>query len=501
MEKLLKSEQTVKRTNPLEILKDLGIIKQNKKGKIKGVYKEQKIEQMKVRKSGFDWIHLGNTDVKIKDLHRVLSNNPHLIPPRTGHMGNWSDIANGRAGIVDYNKTIIADLKIGYPLIYSNNQTEDKNLINGDGIYLPGKVIDKGESQELNLFTWDGKTFVKRDRSNALFTPFVLTDYQGELQPITKIHRDIMIKYKNFNFVMFDEEVLNNWDVVKSILKILIQSALHNDEKFTLRDIFAHEITLDGIVKRSDIQIIDSGFKVGETIYKNMDELINASKLPFIAASRPNNFFNNMKDHPRTIPALSKLISIILFSVLDTHYPLERKVEEELKTPFNPHFHWGALSLAGYPPLKRGTFANKDNIKKITNMQDLIVNELPNIYPTFFVLLPAAPFTLYPTNVHKQDHEVIEALIEEVTKETHGLENKPNIMINKVNTIVNNWLEINKEHLSGYFLNKFASKRSVLNDVELPDYSVYEELECFKELTFRQGCLIVGSLLKALDND
>ncbi|MRB61398.1 hypothetical protein GH880_28340 [Bacillus thuringiensis] len=499
MENQVKFKKVNKVNSPIEILTDLGVLKTNKKGKIKGVYKDQLIEEMSTRKAAFDWIHLGVTDVTIENFHRVLENNPHLVPPRTGHMGNWSDIANGRAGMIDYNKTVTADLKRGYPLIYSNNQTEDTQMENGDWIYLPGSLIESGNRKLLKLYTWDGKQFVERSRENSLFTPFVLTSLDGELLPLTKFHWDKMTKYNHLDFVMFDSVVIQNWKLVSDMLRTLVKTSIDNPTiNIELKDIFAHEVSLDGTIQRSNIEFDGSGFKVGDTYFDNISELVEASMLPLLAVAEPDSFFDNMSSWPKKVPVISKMITTMLFSILNAHYRNCQIDRETMCQPFNPHFHWGALSLAGYPPFVKGTFSNRTNLKKISDMQQVILQNFPEIDPTFFVLLPVAPFTLYPTSVNPQDFEPLERLAYKVQESTRGLENKPNIMMKEVGGIVENWIFENESKLSNYFLNKFSKRRSVLNEIDLPEYSEYVELPAFKTLTFKQGCIITGHLLNQL---
>lgn len=485
---------------PVEILSDLGLLKTNKKGKLKGTFKDFDIESMDKRKLSFDWIHLGLTDVQIGQLRSLLASNSVLIPPRTGHMGNWGDIAHGRAGLIDYNKTIIADFKVGYPLIYSNNQTEDAAMQNGDSIYLPGSIVEKGSCKELELYTWSGQEFIQMSRSNSLFTPFVLTPVEGKFVPITHLHWERMIQHSTFPFSKFDATVVENWELVSRILHILVESSI-KDHSIELQDIFAHEVSLNGIVKRSSIHTSGNGFQVGDVYYSSVSELVNASMLPLFAVTKPDEFFGNMHSWPKAIPVISKLVSTILFPLLNTHYPNYDIDRNTMTKPFNPHFHWGALSFAGYPPYKKGTFANKDNIKVIEKMHQIIVDNFSTVDPTLFVLLPASPLTLCPTSAHEQDYEPVNQLLKSVQQSTVGMENKPNLMVEEINTIVDRWLGQHRNNLSGYYLNRFSSKRSVLNKVvNLPDYSRAIEVPAFNSLTFKQGSIIVGCLIEQLGN-
>ena len=55
-----------------------------------------------------------------------------------------------------------------------------------------------------------------------------------------------------------------------------------------------------------------------------------------------------------------------------------------------------------------------------------------------------------------------------------------------------------KGELSDYFINKFTNKRSVINQIELPEHSDLLDIPEFDNLTFKQGCIIVGILLDKL---
>ncbi|MBG9590195.1 DUF6025 family protein [Cytobacillus firmus] len=486
---------------PIEVLLDLGVLRRNKKGVLKGVFKEHSLTDLIERKEGFDWIHMGVTDIKIGDLQKVLKEYKQLVPPRTGHMGNWEDIANGRAGMIDYNKSVITDLKLGYPLIYSNNQTEDSSMLQGDWIYLPGSKVQYGKKEELELFSFDGTEFIKRDRNSSYFTPFMLTKIENTMTPLTSYHWENMKHLVEFKFRMFDSLVVERWDLVSSILQTLVQYSL-SEQLFGIGDIFAHQVTLSGEVNRSDINYLGNNkFKVGNTLFESANELISASMLPLLAVSNPNNFFNNIATYPKNVPVISKSVTTMLFAILNTHIPTNTDNEaNKLNYPFSPHFHWGALSLGGYPPYKKGTFSNKDNIRLLKEMKKVIIENYPEINPSFFVILPAAPLTIFPTSAQPGDHEYLRNLVSRVQQNTVGLENKPNLMLKAVEATVTDWLNENKGFLSEYFLNKFTNRRSVLNSIDLPEYSEIVEYEEFSNLTFKQGCMIVGSLLEKLND-
>ncbi|MEU6942581.1 DUF6025 family protein, partial [Streptomyces rubiginosohelvolus] len=122
-------------------------------------------------------VHVGTHDLPVGTLLDALAKDPSLLPPRTGHLGNWEDIAAGRAGPMDFNTAVCGDGH-GYPLIYGFTRTE-ADTAGGDEAYQPGCLIDQGKRHVLPLHTWDGSRFVRRDRSAPLFCPLVQAEVDG----------------------------------------------------------------------------------------------------------------------------------------------------------------------------------------------------------------------------------------------------------------------------------------------------------------------------------
>lgn len=174
----------------------------------------------------FRVINLAKKNIQIKNLITIIKSNTDITPPRTGHIGNWGEISKGYAGTLDYNKLICQEQDIGYPLIYNFNQTENKCLSSGDTVYLPGSIISDGNRKLLPIHTWNGNYFINRNRENSYFSPFVLTEFDGQKESLITVQKKRMNKLQNFNFRYLESEILNEVELVKSIFKLLIEDAI-----------------------------------------------------------------------------------------------------------------------------------------------------------------------------------------------------------------------------------------------------------------------------------
>lgn len=97
-------------------------------------------EALTERGGVFAPVHLGTRDVRVGTLLDAVHAEPGLLPPRSGHLGNWEDIALGRSGPMDFN-TAVCGGGHGFPLIYGFTQTEAEET-GGDDVYLPGSLVE-----------------------------------------------------------------------------------------------------------------------------------------------------------------------------------------------------------------------------------------------------------------------------------------------------------------------------------------------------------------------
>jgi hypothetical protein len=479
---------------PVQFAAELGLLGDEPNAKLPPA----RLEELGRRTCAFDWVHLGQTDLSIGKLLSLIESDTRLLPPRSGHLGNWEDIAHGRAGAMDFNRAI-AGRGLGYALIYCFNQTEDAALQGGDWVYLPGSLVDQGRRTELSLFTWDGTRFVRRTRELPLFTPFVLSEVEGQLVPITRIHWNRMQRFRAFQFRLEAAVIREHEPLVRAILHTLLEeAAVQKNARRAFQDLLSHQVALDGRMWRTSIERQGAGYRIGEVSYASTAELVDATMLPFLAATEPDAFFARISELPRCMPIMSNLLVAMLSGMLGTHYPGCTSDRATMTQPFNPHFHWGARDMAGYPPRRKGYFAEKSTIRSARQICQAIIDRFAEVDPLFFILMPSAVFMVCPTSAHPRDGVLVAELIASVRHATDELAGRPEQMADMIGQVVREWLSAARGALSGYFLDRFHARRGVLHTGELPRDSEPVEPEGFRALTLRQACMMVGALVETL---
>jgi hypothetical protein len=453
------------------------------------------VEEFAARRRAFDWVNMGTTDLPVGRLLAALRATPGLLAPRTGHLGNWGDIAASRAGLLDYNRVICGPRVLGYPLVYDLNQTEDDTGRDGDSIYLPGSLVDGHRRTALRLFTWDGAGFAERPRDRPLFCPLVLTPVGGALAPLSRIHRQNDAGLGVFRFAYGSTFLRWRADLVRAILHELLDWArMRPDPPRAIGDVMDRVVTLDGAVRRAAVVPDGRGFLAGDTRYADTTALVDAAMLPLLAADEPDAFFARIGELPAELPLLSVLTVGLLYALLGAHYPGVAIDRDAMTRPINPHVHWGALGMAGYPPRRRGYFREK--VKQARDLCRVIVDHFEEIDPVLFVLLPASIFALWPAPGEPRDAALVENLIRRIHDATDPLIGKPNLMMPAVDREVAAWLAAARSELSPYFLGRFTDRRSVCNQAPLPEPGEPIEPGGFSDLTIGQASMAVGALLE-----
>lgn len=476
-------------TEDINILKELNLVDD---------YNEQLKSFKKMKTSfSFAWVNLANKPLKLSKLFEFIKYNPYVVPPRTGHVGNWNDIIDGYISYRNDNTIICSQEKTGYPLIFDLTQTEDMLMKTGDLTYLPGSVIDQGNRRLLTYFTWDGNNFIERSRENSLFVPFVLTKVNDTLIPIIKVHQDRYKKYEHINFIMFSSVILKKREFIKKILNAVIDDIIKEDkQEHELKFIINRVVTLDGQVFYNNVRINDNCFYVGETKYDNVSSLVDAILYPYMAAANPDEFFSNIKNMPNCMPLLSNHFSVILTSILYTHLPNNWDNSKSILASYNcnTHIQWGGIEMAGYPPRDLGYFHRE--VRYVRTIHRRILKLFDNIEPIYFILLPSSIFLLWPNDYHPKDLVLIEELIYMINIEESlsGLSHKA--LYNKINDKVNNWIKKVENQLSDLFKNRFISNKPSIYSNYKVKKNIFLEPKGFSDLTIQQASMLVSSLFE-----
>jgi hypothetical protein len=445
------------------------------------------VEDYTNRNLAFDWLHGGRLSMTIKELSKVIGE-LESAPVRTGHLGNWQEIAAGRGCALDHNGTVCGKRKLGIPFITDFNQTENDAMNSGDVVYLPGSIINKMERNSLKIFTWDGSGFVERSRDSSYFVPFVLVPSEDELTALTTIQKRNFIAYKNTKFI--SSLVFENISLVKEIFLALFEYVRIEKNCFLkLSDLVDRSVSLDGQLFREELCYSNGCYKLGESSYASVNELISAIFLPMKAAHSPNDFFGDIKEMPKVMPFLSLALSCALDYVLNNFQEINENAN------FNTYFEWGAFGSAGYPPRSRGYYKQKARLIRI--IYEILVKLMPEINPVLFILLPSSIFNLLPNSAYPNDAYYVNELISLVRQAGEELENSaPDILMNRIEKIVGLWFPQYKHQLSSYYLARFTKERCIHHQTLYHEYGEAMELPQFEQLTLQEACMMMGALHK-----
>lgn len=431
-------------------------------------------------------VHAGTHDLRIGTLLDLLDRHEELLPPRTGHLGNWEDIALGRSGPMDFN-TAICGSGYGYPLIYGFTRTE-ADTEGGDETYQPGSLIDQGRRRTLPLYTWDGQGFARRDRSRPLFCPLTQTEVDGELVPLVEVHWRRMLAIPGYPFKQWATTLVDNGPLVVDMLTLLIDQADPTARKGTrLQELIRQSVRLDGEVGRCEVVRDGAGFVIDGHRFPSARALAEAVLLTVRALAEPRWFFGQIRELPPVLPVMSLQLSTVLWGLLDTHHP-DRPAGSAPESPFVTHLHWGARAMAGCPPRRGGYLVRKSTVRSLRAITAPLVEHFDEANPLAFVLLPAQAFMLCPSSTSPGDPELLAGLFKDVL--AGGPDRAYDTSLG--------WLSSHGERLSDYLRGRFKADSGVRVGGTPRDPGVPVEPQGFRDLTFRQACSVVAAFEEAL---
>jgi hypothetical protein len=425
-------------------------------------------------------VHVGMHDVRIGALLELVHRHDWLLPPRTGHVGNWQDIVLGRAGPMDFNTGVCAGGH-GYPLIYGFTRTE-ADAEGGDVGYLPGSLVEGGRRRLLPLFTWNGTRFVVRDRAAPLFCPLVQTALDGELLPLVDVHWQRLPAVDGFRFRNWACSLLDNETLLVEMLCVLLaEAAASESPRRSLADLISHAVGLDGDIGRRELRPDAGGYVLGDYRYSSASELAEAVVLLLRSLTEPAWFFSQLRSLPPVLPVPSLLLTNVLFGLFGDHRPEERGIPQE--RPYITHLHWGARAMAGCPPRRSGYFARRSRVSAMRAIMNVLVREFADVPPVCFVLLPAQVFMLCPRSTCAGDIDAMEKVVAMV------LAAAPDGAHERALSAVAAHADVWSPYLRG----RFRGMSGIPCDGESLPPARPVEPEGFRELTFRQASAIVAA--------
>ncbi|MFI9273182.1 DUF6025 family protein [Kitasatospora sp. NPDC052896] len=434
-----------------------------------------------------DWIHLGKCDIAMRDLIAIVRDSG-LTPPRTGHLGDWSDIDAGRSGLLDYNRTICGVLGVGSPLLFDTTSTETTALDAGDTIYLPGSVVDRGVAHQLPLLVHTADGLRSADRTKSWFSPFVMVDADGDRKLLSQYHRE-----RNARLGLAPDYVSSRMVAGADRLRTLLDTALLATEgnsrgKVLLGSLFAGLVGTDGAPRDGEVLFDGPGYRVGAELLTRQ-ELVERLLLPFVVINDEQARQRHLDGPtPTVVPMLSNLFLTMLMAQLRTHVADPTVAVDGI----DAHLHWGAIGMAGFPPRKRGYFEGGEYPRRLRPFFDHAAAHAGTA-ATLFIVAPSVVFTLLPRRSQGTDVELVAQLCGQVRDATKEVTNADRAA-EAVQRVVEDWYARHGEELSHFYRSQFNGKRTISGQTPPPTDPEVVVGEEFLDLTCRQASLIVGAM-------
>jgi uncharacterized protein DUF6025 len=441
------------------------------------------------RGTGLVWWHLARSALPMGELAGVLRAAPGC-PPRTGHLADWRDIWAGRSRVLDYNAVICRLLETGYPLLYDFTQTETSALDRGDTLYLPGSVLPGGIRQELELQRWQDGRFVRHDRSQPLFLPYVQARMDGGALPLPALHRRLAAELPPPWAVEYHSALwARHRGRIRQILVTLAEQAPGDRQ---LGQVFDRVVHRDGRVQRVPAARDGTGFRAGTARYPSADALVTASLLPLDVALCEDGLHQVMAELPPSVPLASVDVMALSYALLGAHRAGRAPAGDGEP---DVHVQWGALAMAGCPPGSHGYFARRVN--KVRWMYDAVVRHLPWACPVAFVMAPVAPYFLWLPATDEQDLAALELLLRRVRAAIGGAGGLLSAATPRAGRVTGEWLA--EGRLSASLRRRLEWRDRVADGPRPVDAApaVLRPPAGFGELTVAQACLVVSSLIAA----
>ena len=351
----------------------------------------------------FSWQNYSTHSATLQDVATALRQSGQRLP-RTGHLGNWTDSANGVAGSLDYNRALCRELAIAYPLIFDLNQTECSRAVEGDTIYFPGSVVRGGNRRRLTLLSWDGLQFRPVPNGLPRFVPFLRVRDFGVEMPLADLHRQSIVASFG-SIVRFQSRVIRaHLPAVRSHLHVIVTQLFQSDRRQRLWDTLADRaVDRSGLVRRQRCRATATGLEIGNRLIQRPLDMVDLLLLPLDVADDPDSWHSRMGALPDETPLLSNhaVHALLVLCVPQFRQPLPRG--RNIAT----HVQWGAIGLAGVPPPRKSYFEN--NRKRVRSLFDLLTTN-PATPAGFFGVLPSPPFLLLPHAACTTDCELVSEL-------------------------------------------------------------------------------------------
>lgn len=456
------------------------------------------LTDLKERRTRFVGVNPGGRDIKIGALFAAIRKHAWLTPVRSGHVGDWDAIWSGTTPLLAYNRASTADLGLARPVIHALGLTETADLSAGDTIYLPGSRRDGPSYRQFELLATKGESGWHRlDRLAPRFIPWMWVETESGLENLARLQWQRMTDTAPVPMILEAELIWRHVGVVREWLQRYVEAAAASTPHGEITLLFGRATDRYGITRSVRLRYATSRCSMlvdGETEWTDVgpiDELLDLVLLPYEVIASPETGEAALRTRHRVAPLLSNRVTSIITAYLGVATSL---APSELgREPFTLMVEWGALSQGGCPPMNRGYFASRSNLRQMRAMARLfaVSNNLPALV---HVMLPLAPLMLLPSSAAPDDADQLSQLFTRIAERTANDGDRAPRAFQNARDAVRESKRLTG--VSPFYRSRFAGQRGV--DVAPGLHGSFHAIELpeLERLTLRQACLAAAALFE-----
>lgn len=449
------------------------------------------IDRLRAGQRSFSWLNLASADLTVGRLLQGIRTTFHKVA-RTGHLGNWGTSAV--TGSLDYNFILCGQTAVATPLIFDLNQTEQDDLQAGDTIYLPGSRVTDGRREPLELYAFDGTAFSAVSPAIPRFVPFLMTrGANGELVPLSWFHRRRLTALAAWRPAYQSSALVDNGGRTREFLVSVVEQILHEERAPRLWETLSDRtVSRDGTVRRRRSTAEKGSVQIGDETLTSATAIVDRLMRPLEIAADGDELEERLRAAPAELPLLS---NHAVYALLVDALPAA-DLSREGGPPVLAHLQWGAIGLAGVPPVQPSYFDN--NKKRVRSLFDLLTRSDSKARSHYlFVVLPGPPFLLFPRTDSPSDADVVNELCAAISPVLRGARGPRDSILSECEAVVRRVVgSPSQPRLSRYFAMRFKQFRSPLHGISGLPPSDVTMCDAALELSLAQASLLTGLLWK-----
>lgn len=431
-------------------------------------------------RQAFSVLHVGESQAQISEVLaavRPLASSA----PRSGHIGDWTAIAGGYAGALDFNQVVVAN-GYGHASVHALTMTETD--VDGDRTYCPASVSCHGTKSALPLFSWNGRTFESKP-GLSLFAPFTMTRWEGRSIPLVALHKSRMVRHSQFRFQYEAETLLTFERELVDGLTALLAAAVKAQSTQLLKCIVSSLVLLDGRMFDEPLVWDGAEFRAGNHSIGQIEHLVEKIVRLLHAVRDPDRFFSNIGRMPQVMPVISTY-ALTLFTALFTGLNANG-------TRNKVHLHWGARDMAGFPPYRKGYLCQSGTLRRLDRMTKVLLEHFIWAAPLKIILLPAAVFMLAPPSGYPADQILLSELADCIARTSDSP-----CALGAASDLTRIWFNDNHGRLSPYFVSRFTKHSGLFSHHQTEAHGTSVLPTAVASLPMNMACVLIGALHDAM---